>query len=98
MDAPSEVAPPQLVTVPGPSKAAAKKLAALELDVTHNVRSDRADVVVYTAAERRKLEDAGFTVTTKVADLPAFDRRARTRDRRSEERRVGKECRSRWSP
>ena len=76
LQAPSEVVPPQLVSVPVPSKAAASRLAALELDVSHNVRAGRADIVVYNATERQKLENAGFAVTTKVADLPALDRRA----------------------
>src|SRR5256886_10232651 len=37
-------------------------------------------------------------VTRSIAALAALPRRWRTMHARSEERRVGKECRSRWSP
>ena len=76
-----EAAPVQLVSVPVGSRAAAQRLAELGLDVTHNVGGGRADVVVYTPAERERLEDAGFATRTEVADLPARDRRARLGER-----------------
>ena len=46
-------------------------------------RSDLLDSAEYLDAKMREVRDTG-----KVVGL----------DRRSEERRVGKECRSRWSP
>src|SRR5205085_4713141 len=45
----------------------------------------RMNGVTVSESDRQKYEDA-------------FLRRAKSRDARSEERRVGKECRSRWAP
>src|SRR5579875_3404761 len=44
-------------------------------------------IAPYTATSVRRLEDAGAIILGKI-----------NCDERSEERRVGKECRSRWSP
>jgi hypothetical protein len=76
-----EAAPPQLVSVPVASREDARRLGGLGLDVTHNLGGGTADVAVYTPAERQRLEDAGFEVTTKVADLPALDRQFRAEER-----------------
>ena len=40
----------------------------------------------------------GLKFTTNRGDFKAILHRAPDTDKRSEERRVGKECRSRWSP
>ena len=56
-------------------------------------------------AELIYLADTGEKLVTQVADPGGRDQRQgggnethRVKIRRSEERRVGKECRSRWSP
>jgi len=55
-------------------------------DVSQNLTLQRGDVV--------------FVPEVKIASVERFFRRlhARLHPYRSEERRVGKECRSRWSP
>ena len=59
--------------------------------------TDTDQAVVYC----RKVYQAGFTPICPVLYLPHFlndSIPAEHKDGRSEERRVGKECRSRWSP
>ena len=45
-----------------------------------------------------KMLEEGFEVREPLKDFQAFVREHIGNHRRSEERRVGKECRSRWSP
>src|SRR2546422_2649568 len=56
--------------------------------------------IVWTAASVGILlnEGIGDTIRVSVTPRPGGDRREEVYAARSEERRVGKECRSRWSP
>ena len=79
--APPAAAPPQLVSVAYTSSAQLEKISGLGLDLTHNVRNGRADVIVAGDAQRKLLEDAGFNdVQTKIADLAAHFRRSQAAD------------------
>src|SRR3712207_9129320 len=46
----------------------------------------------------RRMEQAEASVARYLAGLDTADRQEEATARRSEERRVGKECRSRWTP
>ena len=64
---------PTMVRVPlGPGRTH-EQLEATGLDVTHDVQSSGASVVLYSAAERARLLAAGFTYETVVPDLRAAD-------------------------
>ncbi|WP_205698207.1 M14 family zinc carboxypeptidase [Conexibacter sp. SYSU D00693] len=79
--APPAGAAPSLVRVDlDMGRADVATLERLGLDVTHDVRPRSADVVVHSAAERRRLRDAGFTFRERIADLGAFARAARRAD------------------
>ena len=49
-------------------------------------------------AHKISLSNRSLGVITGVKDVVSFDLNEIILDTRSEERRVGKECRSRWSP
>ena len=54
---------------------------------------------VETVRNFLKLDNKGIAkLCAEVSLMPKKDRHGRTYFSRSEERRVGKECRSRWSP
>src|SRR5256886_2537296 len=55
--------------------------------------------LLQSAGGLKSLRGDADTLTGQVRDLSnTFDRARQRQDERSEERRVGKECRSRWSP
>ena len=54
------------------------------------------DPELLTVKAVRRLEEADLVLYDALVDIGALRHAARAR--RSEERRVGKECRSRWSP
>jgi hypothetical protein len=70
----------QLVSVATPTRAAARKLGRLGLDVTEHGTRGRLDVVLHGRADARKLTAAGFRYRVRVADLAEQS----LRDRRSE--------------
>lgn len=75
--------PPQLVEVALPAGARdAERLNDLGLDVTHSVDDDSAQVILYSAAERARLDAARFAVTVLEPDLPASLRRVTLADER----------------
>ncbi len=79
--APPAAASPQLVSVAYKSSADLEKISGLGLDLTHNVRNGRADVIVAGDAQRKLLTDAGFDdVQTKIADLADHFRRSQAAD------------------
>src|SRR2546426_11208004 len=79
----------------------AAELRALQLQrLTALVRHARETVGLYRG---RKLPDGPFTELAQLRELPVLTKDELRGPRelvtsRSEERRVGKECRSRWSP
>ena len=72
------------------TKLAAVDSTAAELNILDGGTSATATTVA--DADRVVMNDNGTMVQVAVTDLAAYF------DDRSEERRVGKECRSRWSP
>ena len=72
------------------------------IDESHNFRNGAAEAVKRESGENRYLRLMNRIikpgVKTKVLMLSATPVNNRFSDLRSEERRVGKECRSRWSP
>src|SRR3954452_17521998 len=63
----------------------ARQLAVLDrlgLDVTHNVTGRHADVVLHSVRDRATLVRNGFVFRTTIADLRAYDARARAAERR----------------
>ena len=55
-------------------------------------------IVVTDGAGDRPLDSIGGLTALQKADMRYINELAKTGLTRSEERRVGKECRSRWSP
>jgi hypothetical protein len=82
VSAPAVGGAPQLVSVAYDDRADLERIADLGVDLTHHVRDGRADVIVANAAERARLIDAGFDVTTKIADLTDFFHRSQAADAR----------------
>jgi hypothetical protein len=78
--APAPGATPQLVSVAYDDRADLARIADLGVDLTEHVRDGRADVIVSGAAQRKLLTDAGFDVTTKIADLTDFFHRSQAAD------------------
>ena len=74
--------PVSMVTVRTPTHADKNRLTALGLDVTEHGDGDSVDVVLHGAADAATLRDAGFSFTTRIADLMAQDRADRAQDRR----------------
>ena len=79
-DLPTATEPVRIVHVPLDGAAALDRLEDTGLDVTHDSGPGGADVVLYGAADERRLRDAGFTFTTRIADLGAVDRVRAQRD------------------
>src|SRR3712207_8906289 len=65
--------------------------------VGHLGQRDLGDVELVLADQLQQQVERALEVGQPDGEPPAADRRG-LRRRRSEERRVGKECRSRWSP
>ncbi|WP_411941953.1 M14 family metallopeptidase [Oryzobacter faecalis] len=70
----------QLVHVNAPSPAERSKVNALGLDTTEHGDATGVEVVLHSAADAKKLEDAGFTWTVEDADMAATNRKARQAD------------------
>ena len=62
---------PQLVRVATPTEADVARLQGLGLDLTEHGGAEGLDVVLHTAAQRRRLESAGFESFVLVEDLLA---------------------------
>jgi hypothetical protein len=78
-------APAEPVTLASVSIAGPEDVAELErmgVDVTHDVDTDSATVVLYSREERERLLDRGFGVSTLIADLAAADAADREREAR----------------
>lgn len=71
LPAPAEPAQLASVSIAGPDDVA--ELEQMGVDVTHEVEQDSATVVLYSRDERLRLQEAGFGVTTLIADLAAAD-------------------------
>ena len=80
---PPKSEPVQIQRVALRSEVDLELLHRLGFDVTHNANPRGADVVTYSAAERRRLAATGLSFRTKVADLVAMDRRDRAREARA---------------
>jgi hypothetical protein len=74
--------PVTMVEVPLGGLADLARLEATGLDVTHDAGPASAKVVLYSAEERRRLADAGFSAITLIPDLAAEDLRARRAEAR----------------
>ncbi len=75
--------PAQLVEVGVRDAADVRRLEATGLDVTHDVEPGRASVVVYSAAERARLDALGLATRTAIPDLAAEDATDRQREARA---------------
>lgn len=63
--------PVQLVRVTLDSRQDLERLQALDLDVSHEVSKDAAEVITYTAAERERISAAGLAFAVEKTDLGA---------------------------
>ena len=72
----------QLVDVATPSRADRLRLQGLGLDLTEHGDADSVEVVLYGDADGRRLREAGFTYTVRIADLAARDAENRRADER----------------
>jgi hypothetical protein len=61
----------QLVDVSTPTAAAKARLQGLGLDLTEHGDRNSIEVVLYGDADARRLRDAGFTYTVRIADMAA---------------------------
>ena len=74
------------------------------MKINHNISAQLANVNLKKNDNRLSLSmqklSSGYKITKAADDSAglAISNKMRTQIRRSEERRVGKECRSRWSP
>ena len=57
-----------------------------------------AQAQVYRCSENGQTAYSDHPCGTRSREVPLIDNTPTAADQRSEERRVGKECRSRWSP
>ena len=67
----------------------------------YKINAQKSLALLYTndeKSEREIKEKLPFTIATKRIKYIGIHLPKETKDLRSEERRVGKECRSRWSP
>ena len=67
----------------------------------YKINAQKSLAFLYTndeKSEREIKETLPYTTATKRIKYPGINLPRETKDLRSEERRVGKECRSRWSP
>src|SRR3989441_9134931 len=68
---------------------------------TSHIFADAGAMVVLAARDEQKMESVADTIIEnggKAIVIPTDVTNPRSVENRSEERRVGKECRSRWSP
>ena len=72
----------QVVDVSTPARADKARLQGLGLDLTEHGDQDSLEVVLYGAADARRLRDAGFNYTVRIADLAARDEQNRLADER----------------
>ena len=72
----------QVVEVSTPTRADKARLQGLGLDLTEHGDADSVDVVLYGEADARRLREAGFTYTVRIADLAARDEQNRLADER----------------
>jgi hypothetical protein len=72
----------QVVEVSTPTRADKVRLQGLGLDLTEHGDADSVDVVLYGEPDVRRLRDAGFTYTVRIADLAARDQQNRRADER----------------
>ncbi len=82
-----DVAPPAATGTPSLVRVSARPrqletLESLGFDVTHERGLGWADVVVVGAGELAELERLGLEAQTRIADLPAHERRSRAADAR----------------
>ena len=75
-----------LVQVPVMSRMQYELLERLGLDVTHDVRDGRANVLLYDAEQRGVLEAAGFAIKTLIPDMAAQEYADRQAERRYTQR------------
>ena len=72
-----------------------------KVEITEEALQDMEDIYNYIAIDLLASENAMGQydrIADEILTLDTFPERFRIMDSRSEERRVGKECRSRWSP
>lgn len=79
---PKKVQRAQLVRVSTPTRAAARKLLALGLDLTEHGGKRSLDVVLRGAADARTVRRAGLAYVVRVKDLAARGRADRRADAR----------------
>ena len=72
----------QVVEVSTPGRADKARLQGLGLDLTEHGDADSVDVVLYGDADVRRLREAGFSYTVRIADLAARDEQNRLADER----------------
>jgi murein tripeptide amidase MpaA len=65
-----------LVRIRFRGQADIKRLVALDIDLNEVARGNRIDAVLHGPADAQRLREAGFSFTTRVADLAAYDRQA----------------------
>ena len=80
--APPERSTPSLVRVKRPSDLVLHTLETKGFDVTHNMRSAYADVVVPDGDKLGLLKDLGIPYETRIADLNAYYAKSRRADAR----------------
>lgn len=72
----------QVVDVATPSRADRARLQGLGLDLTEHGDADSVEVILYGDDDGRRLREAGFTYTVRIADLAARDAQNRRADER----------------
>jgi Zinc carboxypeptidase len=72
----------RVVEVSTPTRADKARLQGLGLDLTEHGDADSVDVVLYGEPDARRLREAGFTYTVRIADLAARDQQNRRADER----------------
>ena len=66
---PKSTGAPRLVRVDVKNGADLQRLEGLGLDVTHQVHDGHADVIAYGPKQRNRLDNAGFSFETVIADM-----------------------------
>jgi hypothetical protein len=79
----------RLVRVQTKSRFDAYRLSQLGLDTTDHPSPSHWDVLLYSDADERKLQQAGFTYTVRTADVVASDRADRLTEQRAKRRAEG---------
>ena len=72
----------QVVDVATPTRADRTRLQGLGLDLTEHGDADSVEVVLYGDDDGRRLREAGFTYTVRIADLTARNAENRRADER----------------